>query len=130
MTVDLDLAVELERENLLRALDVLTGLGLVPRLPVPAEQFADEDVRRSWVTQRNLTVFSLHDPADPRREVDLFAELPLPWDDLVAGADDIEVAGVSMPVASVAHLIEMKRIAGRPQDLADIEGLRRLMRDG
>ncbi len=130
MTVDLDLVVQLERENVLAALAVLGGLGLVPRLPVPATQFADEDVRREWVEQRNLTVFSMHDPLDPRREVDLFADLPLPWQDLADGADDIDVAGVSVPVASIAHLIEMKAAAGRPQDLADIAALREHDTDG
>ena len=130
MTVDLDLVVQLEQDNLLRAIDVLTGLGLVPRLPVAATQFADAEIRRTWVEQRNLTVFSMHDPVDPRREVDLFADLPLPWEDLSAESDDIDVAGVSVPVASIAHLIEMKAEAGRPQDLADIAALRELDTDG
>ena len=54
MTVDLDLALDLAPGNVLAVLDVLTNAGLVPRLPVPAAQFADADVRRSWVEERNL----------------------------------------------------------------------------
>ncbi|CAN5273563.1 hypothetical protein BH23ACT9_BH23ACT9_09600 [soil metagenome] len=126
MTVDLDIVVELEHDNLLRALEVLQGLGLVPRLPVAAAQFADEDTRRRWVQERSLTVFSMHDPVDPRREVDLFAESPLPWEELVADAEEIDVGGVVVPVASRAHLIRMKLQAGRPQDLADVEALAHL----
>lgn len=130
MTVDLDLVVELQRDNARRAIEVLSGLGLVPRLPVPATDFADDDVRRSWVEDRNLTVFSMHDPADPRREVDLFADPPLPWDQLWAEVREVDVAGVAVPVASIPHLIQMKRIAGRPQDLADIAALEALEADG
>ncbi len=44
-------------------------------------------------------------------------------EELVARAERIEVAGVSVPVASADDLIVMKAIAGRPRDLADIEGL-------
>lgn len=78
MTVDLDLVVELSAPNVRAALDALREAGLVPRLPVPAEQFSDPEIRRRWVEERNLTVFSLHDPTDPRREVDLFATEPIP----------------------------------------------------
>ncbi|WP_370323890.1 hypothetical protein [Euzebya sp.] len=80
MTVDLDLVVDLQEANVRWALEVFDAMGLVPRLPVPAVQFANPEIRRRWVEQRDLTVFSLHDPLDPRREVDLFAEPPLPWD--------------------------------------------------
>ncbi|MEE8600391.1 nucleotidyl transferase AbiEii/AbiGii toxin family protein [Euzebya tangerina] len=123
MTVDLDLVARLEQRNLLRALSALEDQGLVPRLPVPAASFADDATRASWVADRNMTVFSLHDPSDPRREVDIFAEEPITWAELSEQADDIVVRATSVPVASVEHLITMKRAAARPQDLADIAAL-------
>lgn len=128
MTVDLDLALNLAADNVLTVLDVLRKAGLVPRLPVPADHFADEQVRRSWVEERNLVAFSLHDPTDALREVDLLATSPVPYDTLVAGSDVMDVDGVSVRVASVEHLITMKRSTGRAQDLADIEALSQLTR--
>jgi hypothetical protein len=95
-----------------------------PRLPVPAEQFADPDIRRHWVEQRNLLVFSLFDPANPLREVDLLAVEPLPFDELFAAADLVDVGGTPVRVASRAHLIAMKLAAGRRRDLDDVEELR------
>ena len=68
-------------------------------------------------------------PSTPRREVDLFAGLPLPWSELQAGAQLVEVDGVQIPVVAMAHLIAMKEAAGRPQDLADIAALRALEPD-
>lgn len=130
MTVDLDLVVDLDQGNVARALAALSSLGLVPRLPVDPEQFADPETRTAWVEQRNLEVFTLHDPEDPRREVDLFAHEPRPFGELRAAADVREVDGVEIPVASIDHLIEMKRRAGRTQDLADIEALERLRGGG
>lgn len=126
MTVDLDLVVDLRRDNLLRALEALAGLGLRPRLPVAPESFADEATREDWVRHRNLIAFTLHDPADARREVDLFADPPIAFGELAAAADRLDVGGISVPVASVAHLVDMKLLADRPQDRADIAALSQL----
>ncbi|GAA5165950.1 nucleotidyl transferase AbiEii/AbiGii toxin family protein [Ornithinimicrobium tianjinense] len=126
MTVDLDLALDLTTDNLTSALDVLKAQGLVPRLPVPPEQFADPDIRRSWVEQRNLVAFTLHDPSDALREVDLLAITPLPFSTLLTSSDVIDVDDVPVRVASVEHLVAMKRLSGRAQDLADVEALSQL----
>ena len=126
MTVDLDLALDLTTDNVTAALDVLKAQGLVPRLPVAAEQFADPDVRRSWVEERNLLAFTMHDPSDALREVDLLATTPLPFSTLLTSSDLVDVDGVAVRVASVEHLIAMKRLSGRAQDLADIEALSQL----
>lgn len=122
-TVDLDLALDLATDNVARALEVLQTEGLRPRLPVPAEQFADPAVRREWVEQRHLVAFTLYDPQDALREVDLMATTPVDYPELRAAASPVPVAGLAVPVASVAHLVQMKRAAGRPQDLADVAAL-------
>lgn len=123
LTVDLDLVVDLEPTNLRSALDVFRRHGLRPRLPVEPNQFADPALREQWRRERGLVVFSLHDPDNPLREVDVFAEEPIPFDQLWAASENVDVGGASVRVASVDHLIEMKRAAGRPQDLADIAAL-------
>lgn len=123
MTVDLDLVLDLTRDSVLAAVTALQGLGLRPRLPVRAEQFADPETRREWVEQRNLLVFSFFDPDDSLREVDLFATEPLPFDELHDQADVVALAGVPVRVASKDHLLIMKRAAGRPHDLGDIAAL-------
>lgn len=126
LTVDLDLMVDLSQDQLSAAIGALTGLGLLPRLPVDAQSFADPETRRSWVEGRNLLVFSLFDPSSPRREVDLFATEPLPFDQVYADASTFSIAGVGVRVASRRHLIAMKRLAGRPRDLDDIAVLESL----
>jgi len=128
LTADLDLVVDLRADQPARAMRTLTKLGLVPMLPVEAMQFADPAIRELWVSTRNLKVFSLHDPADPLRQVDLFAEDPMPFDDLWDRAVEMRLASVTVRVASIDDLIAMKRRAARPQDLADIEALE-LIRD-
>lgn len=122
-TVDLDLVIDLVPDNVLRTIEALTALGLRPRIPVAAQDFADESIRSGWVTERNLIVFSMWHPDNPAIEVDLFAAPPIAPAALLADAQRVSLGGLQVPVASRAHLIEMKRLAGRAQDLADIEAL-------
>lgn len=130
LTADLDLVLDLGTDNLLAALRALRDEGLAPRLPVPPEQFADPQIRERWRREHNLTVFSLHDPADPRREVDLFAETPVAFEELWESSHVVVAGDVPIRVVGLAHLIAMKRVAGRPQDLADIVALEALRDDG
>lgn len=123
MTVDLDLVVDLAVEPARAAVELLLGMGFLPRLPVRAEDFADPVIRTEWVTQRNLQVFSFYHPDDLLREVDVFATHPLPFETLLADADQVRLGDVRVPVASIPHLVALKRAAGRPQDLADIQAL-------
>ncbi|MEX0880604.1 MAG: hypothetical protein WEB59_07220 [Thermoanaerobaculia bacterium] len=134
LTADLDLVIALDRENVLAAVEALGALGYRPRPPVSARQFADPEIRSSWVREKGMTVFSLWSPAYPGTDVDLFAEEPLPFDALRKRARLAELYGVSVPIAGIPDLIAMKRTAGRPEDLQDIAALERialsLKRDG
>ena len=82
LTADLDVVVDLSREASLAVVGALVAIGLRPRAPVPAEAFADATLRAEWARDKAMTVFSLWDPADPMREVDLFLEHPMPFEEL------------------------------------------------
>jgi predicted nucleotidyltransferase len=58
--------------------------------------------------------------------VDVFVRYPLDFEELWSMATQIEVPGSKLRIASIDHLILMKREAARPQDLADIEMLNKL----
>ena len=73
-----------------------------------------------------MTVFSLWSESFPGTDVDLFAQLPIPFEDLEARAVRLAVAPLTVPVASVRDLIAMKRKAGRPVDAADIAALEKI----
>ncbi|HYM45091.1 MAG TPA: hypothetical protein VES65_02880, partial [Solirubrobacteraceae bacterium] len=47
----------------------------------------------------------------------------LPYAELRAGAIDVEMADVTIPICALEHLRAMKRAAGRPRDLVDLEDL-------
>ncbi|MEB2314164.1 MAG: hypothetical protein OZ921_19875 [Sorangiineae bacterium] len=123
LTADLDLVVDLEPAQALSAVEALLALGLRPRAPVDARGFAAPAVRRSWIEDKGMRVFSFWDPTDPLREVDLFVEHPIPFEDLFARADELSLGGTTVRVASIDDLIALKRLADRAEDRLDIEAL-------
>jgi hypothetical protein len=125
-TADLDLVIALEDENVRAALTALEHLGYRARAPVPATQFADPEMRRSWIEDKGLTVFSLWSPDHPATEIDLFVEEPFPFDEAYARAVHADLGTSTVTVASIADLIALKQRAGRPKDLADISALQAL----
>lgn len=130
LTVDLDLVVDLTTEQALKAVMALADLGFRPRLPVEPEAFADPRQRRDWVQSRNLRVFSMFDPADPLREVDVFVEEPMPFEELWARSVEMPLGTTTVRVVSLDDLVEMKRRAGRARDLEDVAALEEIHRDG
>jgi hypothetical protein len=127
LTADVDLVVDLAPDAAARAIDALVAQGFRPRVPVDAREFADASVRRRWIEEKGMQVFTLIDPANPMRSVDLFVDEPVPFEQLWARADVVELASVTVRVAAIADLIQMKRRAARAQDLIDIEALQRIV---
>ncbi|MFN2539122.1 MAG: nucleotidyltransferase domain-containing protein [Mycobacteriales bacterium] len=129
-TVDLDVVIDLDHEPALRAMDALQQLGLLPRVPVAPADFADPEIRRTWIEDKHMQVLSFYDPNNLAREVDVFVSYPLDFELLLQHAVPTQVGEHLVPVAAAEHLIEMKRQAGRAQDLADIEALEGIRRRG
>lgn len=122
-TLDLDLVIQLEPENLERALKVFAVLGFEPRVPVPLTAFADARNRETWSREKNMTVFSLWHPGLAGFAVDLFLQEPFDFEAVYGRALSVRLAGVSATVLSLEDLIAMKRSAARPQDLLDVDSL-------
>jgi len=125
-TADLDLVVELSPANLACALEALEGSGFLPRPPVPLRSFADPDVRRAWIQDKNLQVFSLWHPELPGFEVDLFVEEPFDFNDAWDRRINVAIADTFAPVVSLDDLLALKKAAGRARDRDDIAALEAL----
>ena len=125
-TADLDLVVQLSPDNSQRAVRSLTTLGYRPRAPVSAEQFADAAMRESWLREKGLTVFGLWSDRYSGLEVDLFVAEPFDFDAAYSRAVTVTLDTTTATVVSLPDLIALKRAAGRPLDLADIDALQSL----
>ena len=127
-TKDLDLVVDLAPEQATAAIQALSALGLVPSVPVDPLLFADPDIRQVWIREKGMTVLSLRDPDDLRLVVDLFVEPPADFESLWAAADEVPLETTTVKVVSLDDLIAMKRTAGRPRDMLDVEELEQIKR--
>lgn len=116
-TKDLDISYALDHDNLDRLGKVL--IGLQARLAT-----IDEDVPfvPDGRTLRQTQILTL---ATSEGDIDLLAKpdgCP-DYETLRERATAIDLDGVKVLVASIEDLIAMKRAAGRPQDLIDVEAL-------
>jgi hypothetical protein len=126
-TGDVDMLLDFAGDNASRAVAALSGLGYRPRAPVRMEDFADPAARRNWIEEKGLTVFSTWSAEHPATEVDLFVEHPLEFSAAFDRAARFEISpGLTATFVSLADLIAMKRLAGRPVDLDDIRALESL----
>ncbi len=126
LTADLDLVVDLAPNEAGNAIRCLTAMGLEPRVPVDAMDFANPTKRQSWIDEKNMKVFPLVDPDNPMRLVDLFVETPIDFEELWTQSVEVRLERSTVRVACISHLVALKRKAGRPQDLIDIEALERI----
>jgi hypothetical protein len=126
VTADLDLVIKLEPTNLKRAMDALEALGFRPRAPVPASEFADPEIRESWIRDKGLMVFSLWSPDHPGFEVDLFVREPFDFDEVYERAVRVRLETCTATVISLPDLIVLKERAGRPRDQEDVSALKAL----
>lgn len=129
-TKDIDLVIALEPENLKRALAALTAIGYRPKIPVTAADFADPAKRQAWVREKGMVVFQLISERFRFEPLDVFVTEPFDFETEYALAVWKQVnADVAVPIVSVKQLLDMKRAAARPQDLADIAEILSLNRD-
>ncbi len=75
-----------------------------------------------------MRAFSLVDSTNPMRVVDLLLKPEVPFEDLFARSQEAFVGETTVRIASLDDLIALKRYAGRPQDLTDIEELEAIRR--
>ena len=126
-TNDVDIVLDLEEDNCLRALPALGKLGYRPLVPVGIEEFASAESRRSWAKEKGAKVFHLFSDDHPQTRIDLFLESPFDFDEAYERCHWQEAGeGVRVPFVGLDELIAMKSQAGRPQDRIDVEKLEQL----
>jgi len=124
MTRDLDLFLSLEEENTAKAVQVLETLGYQPNVPVAFADFLDESVRKRWVREKNMQVFPLVSEKFPFCPIDLFVDPPMDFTKAFERRKDYGLGtDTTLPVVGLKDLLALKRAAGRPRDLLDIEEL-------
>jgi predicted nucleotidyltransferase len=131
LTMDVDLVIDLEHDNILKGLIALERVGYKPRLPVAHEQFADAKTRESWIRDKNMLVFPLWNPDQMTGlMIDVFVECPFDFEEEYSNVKWMETdEGENVPFVGLDCLLRMKKEAARPKDLIDIEYLNRVQQE-
>jgi hypothetical protein len=94
-------------------------------VPVRLSDFADPAIREGWIRDKGMMVFQMYSH-QTRMSIDIFVQYPVDLEELWSHGIKIELPETSLRIASIDHLILMKRQAARPQDLLDVEKLEKL----
>lgn len=124
-TKDIDVVIDLVPDQALKALEALNTLGYKPTAPEKLADFANANIRETWIRDKGMMVFQMYSE-QTRMSIDIFVRYPVDFEALWSEATTIDLPQASLRIASVDHLILMKREAGRPQDLVDVEKLEKL----
>lgn len=130
MTMDVDLVIALDATNVQEFVAAVASLGMQPVLPLPLNDFLDPGKREQWVTDRNMVAFALRPPQAAGPTLDVLLVTPLNLEAAFSRAVLRDLGRTKVSLAAIEDLILMKEQCGRAQDLADIEHLRRLWREG
>jgi hypothetical protein len=119
-TMDVDIAVNWNLGSLRKTEAVLSGLGLVSRLPINAAdvfRFRDE-----YVSQRRLIAWNFYDPKNIANQVDVIITFDLKG----RRRKRLQTQAGDVYILNIDDLIQMKRESGRKQDIEDAGALEKL----
>jgi len=128
-TRDIDLFVELEEDNLFRFVEAVESLNLKPKIPVKFNDFTKKEIRKKWVRDKNMVVFSMFDPQNPYFLLDVFVEEPFDFTKAYNERMEGKIGRTIVPVVSIKYLIKSKEKSNRPQDIADIFYLKEIKKE-
>jgi hypothetical protein len=127
LTVDVDLVIGLQPQNITRALHALQTAGWRMSVPATPEDFANPKLRESWRKEKNMIVLKLWSDVHRRTPIDVFVHEPFDFKKEFARARWEPVAGKTRaPIVAYPTLLAMKKAAGRDKDLLDIKALKKL----
>ncbi len=124
-TVDVDLVIAMDTENVRRSMGALSTLGYTPRVPVHLEDFANPELREQWIKEKGMIVFQLVSDTHERTPVDVFVTSPFDFEVQIERAARLPLFGENeVPILALDELLVMKKQAGRSKDLLDVAELR------
>lgn len=119
VTMDIDIVIQISDKNFELCEKVLKELGFESKIPVTAKEISK--FRKEYIEKRNLIAWSFYNKKNPFEVVDIL----LTHDQKTLNVEKIEIYGTKISLISKDDLIKMKLQSGRPQDLIDVEQLKK-----
>ena len=126
VTMDVDVVLALDDENLAKFVDCAKSANLKPVLPVPIDSLRDAALIDQWHRENGMLAFALRGPNVMATVIDVLVRPVVSFDELKRNAVTKRVGPLSIPVASIDDLITLKTGTGRSKDALDIDELRKI----
>lgn len=127
-TIDLDLVLAMDDSNLTKFIDVAKQFSLAPVMPVSIDSLKNAKQIDQWHKEKGMLAFALREPQVAGSVIDVLVRPEVTFDKLQADAATVDLFGRTVKIASIEHLLFMKRIANRPKDRVDVEALEKIQR--
>lgn len=127
-TIDLDMVLAMDDLNLTKFIEVANQFGLAPIIPVSIESLKNAQQIDQWHREKGMLAFALREPQVAGCVIDVLVRPEVTFDELKADAVRVDLFNRTLKIASIEHLLFMKRIANRPKDRVDIEALEKIQR--
>ncbi|QQR97767.1 MAG: hypothetical protein IPK18_13170 [Sphingobacteriales bacterium] len=120
MTADIDLILDLTKENIKKFHSVIRKINFIPLLPLPFELLADKIERLKIIEEKNLVAYSFYNKTKKFLNIDVIIDIPKSFSELwenriVKTTDDYQINLIGFD-----DLILLKEYANRVQDKNDI----------
>lgn len=125
-TMDIDLMLAMDAENLDAFCRVAEQLGMTPQLPVTMLEFMNPAIRQQWIDERHLLAFALkvQEPSAPA--VDVLVQPKIDFEQVWKHRVEKNLGDMCISLAHIDDLITLKSGTGRQRDASDIAALERI----
>lgn len=128
VTMDVDVVLALNDENLSKFIDCAKSAKLKPVLPIPIDSLRDAALIDLWHREKGMLAFALRGPDMMATVIDVLVRPVISFEELKRNAVTRRIGPLSIPVASIDDLISLKTGTGRSKDVLDIEELHKIKR--
>ena len=125
-TMDIDITVAMQPNNLDKLIACAESLNLRPVLPIPLASLKNINQLKQWHKEKNLLAFALRTPELAGVTLDILLFPPIDFDNMQHRMTKFDIANVKVNVACIDDLIAFKQAAGLTIDLSDIEHLNKI----
>jgi Nucleotidyl transferase AbiEii toxin, Type IV TA system len=125
-TMDIDITVAMQPNNLDKLIACAESLDLKPVLPVPLASLKNLELLKQWHQEKNLLAFALRTEELAGVTLDILLFPPIDFDNMQQRMTKFDIANTAVNVVCIDDLIALKQAAGRAIDLSDIEHLNKI----
>lgn len=125
-TMDIDLMLAMDAENLEAFRRVAEKLVMTPVLPVSMNDFADPATLQRWIDEKHMLAFALRPKESSAPTVDILVRPKVAFDAAWVRHVEKNLGDIRIHLAHIDDLIALKTGTGRQRDVADVAALERL----